>query len=142
MILMLAVTAFVFYVIYNAVGIIGAIIGSLIFFAGWFLFNIYSGSEGMIKANLKAYLAAREYGSEHKDALKAMADTRYRNNPERLSRALRDIELSGDEKQDILNLILTMSSIENNRNPPVELIMKISAKFDKIYESLSVERST
>ena len=54
------IAALVGWLTFEWLGAVGGVIGGVVVFAGWYCFNLRSGTTGLFKANLNSYFAYRK----------------------------------------------------------------------------------
>lgn len=97
-----------------------ALIGSLVFFVGWFLLNIQSSTKGLASANLSAYFTGISKGLSHPEALERMIATRYPFSAAKRESVLRHVAaVAGESPPDeqVKAVIFAMFCQENGVPP-------------------------
>lgn len=150
---MLICTLILFIILTSFLSIGLSILLAVLFLCGWFLYNIYSGKTGLIKANLNAYFIARARGMNHDDALNFMVDSRYKQFPERKEIVIvdkldfyKDIDDDSEDdlwdidadKEQLASVILNIQNIETGLYAPYDekqkLYKLIYDNYDRMYE--------
>jgi hypothetical protein len=136
LLLMIAVSALVAWLASLLLGTIGGIIVGILFSFLWFQFNKWHRTFGLYRANLFSYFAFRKAGRNVGEALKSMAEARYRFSKKSLNTVLllfSDIPESESDQARVTQAVFSVFCLENGLPPnPERYISKIRQLYSKI----------
>lgn len=121
---MILITLVIIYALNLVMPLWVSIFLSIVFFLGWFWFNVRGATVGLARANMHVYFSSRKMGLNHEAALGRVLETRYPYSESRRQQAWSSFVAtcrSTSEAEQLKLLVLNVFCVENGPPPPEAL---------------------